>query len=96
MIANSLRENEDILRKLERFRDICSNIRENIERIIMKYYSPTTIEVDINPEEMLEDINFISFNLNMLMKLSDPIFKHYLALPFSVENENSNRALFFI
>ncbi len=81
MISNvKLKENEDVVKKLERILDICNNTRDNIEKMIAKYSSH---EADIN-----EDLNSVSVNLSAIMNFIDPIFKLYLVMPNNTENEN--------
>lgn len=81
MNISSTRENEEILRKLERILGTCSNIRENIESIISK--DPDKY----SESEMIEDMNVISHHLNTVMKSCDPIFNYYLVVPNNTEND---------
>ncbi len=84
MITN-VRENEDIIKKLERILGICHNTRDNIEKMITKY--STNFEGYKEPE-LKEDLNLVSANMNTVMNFVDPIFRHYLVVPTNIENEN--------
>ena len=79
------RENEDIMVKLDRILGFCTNTKENIESIITK----CNINHDyVNDNQLKEDLKVTSTNLNSIMNFIDPIFKHYLVLPCSIQNEN--------
>jgi hypothetical protein len=80
MNISKIRENEEILRKLERILGTCSNLHENILAMINK-------ETMYSSDEMLEDINIVSHHLNTIMTYCDPIFNYYLVVPNSVEIE---------
>lgn len=84
MISN-VRENEDIMKKLERVLGICSNTRDNIENLIVKYSGNIS---DYNEAGLKEDLIVISANMDSILKLVDPIFRHYLVLPNTIENDN--------
>lgn len=84
MISQS-RENENYMKKLEIILGICSNTRENIENMIIKYSSNM---LNYNEKGIKEDLIVVSSNLDAVMKLVDPIFKLYYVLPSTTENEN--------
>lgn len=85
MITNS-RENEEILVKLERVRDVCLNTQDKIVTILNKHF--TDMELELPKQDIIEDLNYISHNLSTTMKYCDPIFKHYIVLPSSTTEEN--------
>ena len=58
----------------------------DVERMLNKY---TDMSSHLNESELIEDIGNISSNLNNILNSSDPIFKHYLVVPNTTENENS-------
>jgi len=85
MKFSEIRENEEILKKLERILGTCLNTRDSIEYMINKY---TDISPNLKESELIEDIGIISSNLNNILHSSDPIFKHYIVVPNTTENEN--------
>lgn len=85
MISNS-RENEEILVKLERVRDVCLNTQDKIVTIFNKHF--TDMELELPKQDIIEDLNYISHNLSTAMKYCDPIFKHYIVLPSSTIEDN--------
>lgn len=82
-MITQLRENESYMKKLEIILGICSNTRENLENMILKYSNGIYLEKGIK-----EDLILVSSNLDAVMKLVDPIFKLYYVLPSNTENEN--------
>ena len=86
MTLTSKRENEEIMSKLDRILGFCSNTKENIDSMIMKYSLNDSIVY--NEMNLKEDMKVVSTNLDAIMNFVDPIFKHYLVVPNSVDNEN--------
>jgi hypothetical protein len=86
MNFSTTRENEEILKKLDRMLGICLNTRDNVDYMLNKYNNMSNIT---NDNELMEDIGIVSNNLSTIMSGSDPILKHYIVVPNTVENENS-------
>jgi transcription elongation factor Elf1 len=84
-IHQGKRENEEILMKLDRVLGFCSNCKESIETMIGKYSQNLDLYTELN---MKEDLKVVATNLDAIMNFIDPIFKHYLILPATSENEN--------
>ncbi len=82
MIPNT-RDNNEIVRKLERILGTCSNIRDEIEIIIKKNNTEEDKSI------ISEDINRIAGNLNSVMKSTEPFFRYYLIIPNTTERDDS-------
>lgn len=88
-MASSKRENEEIMNKLDRILGFCSNTKENIDSMILKFSMNSTNDPEIyNENHLKEDMKVVSTNIDSIMNFVDPIFKHYLVLPNTTENEN--------
>jgi hypothetical protein len=85
MTFTDKRENEEVMMKLDRILSFCGNTKETIETMIVKY---THNFPEYTDDRLKDDMKNISTNLDAMMTLVDPIFKHYLILPSSTENEN--------
>lgn len=85
-MVSSKRENEEIMNKLDRILGFCSNTKENIDSMILKF-SMNDPEI-YNENNLKEDMKVVSTNIDSIMNFVDPIFKHYLVLPNTTENEN--------
>jgi hypothetical protein len=86
VMTSSKRENEEIMNKLDRILGFCSNTKENIDSMILKF-SMNDPEI-YNENHLKEDMKVVSTNIDSIMNFVDPIFKHYLVLPNTTENEN--------
>ena len=91
MITN-IRENDDLMKKLERILGICTNTNDNIEKMIARYSSNFE---NYNEQELKEDLNLVSANLNTIMNFIDPIFRQYLVVPSTLENEDGIKNINF-
>lgn len=80
MSLENVKETDPMLRQLERILDTCVNIRHNINTILAK---------DLNSPEIIENINFVSGNLNSVLKACESSFKYYLTVPNSTKSDES-------
>lgn len=82
------RENEDTLQQLEKIRNICLNALTKVDYLLESKSLNPNLNYPIEKDKIIEDITFISHNLSTAMELCNPLFKHYIAIPSSTENEN--------